>query len=508
MPGTLRPTAQLLSMDRNFNREINKDRKLIRNLVNLISCLLLVTSLTSATLAQDSSLVNLAEKSDWKSVATLIESGKEINQAQPDGMTTLHWAVFHQHHATIKRLLKSDADVDALTVYQVSPLSLACEFADVKIVESLLEAGADLESKRMGGERPLMIASRRGELSIVNQLVDRGAELDAKETGGQTALMWASANGHVEVVERLVKAGADKNLKTWSGFTAMFFAARQGKTDVVMSLLDAGVDVNSIMEPKNSGGRRPRKRTSALLLAVESGHYELALKLVECGADPNDQRSGYAPLHAVSWVRKTKRGDDPDGDPPPRGSGKLTSSQFVRQLIAAGADVNLALAEGKAKGKAKLNHKNGTPFLFAASTADLPLMKLLIELGADPTINNADGCTPLMAATGVGVVAVGEEPGTEEEVNLAIEYLIGLGIDPNVVDDNGETAMHGAAYRNFPGAVTVLASLGADPNVWNNKNKHNWTPHKIAEGYRPGSFKPSPATTAALDEALKVKIQN
>jgi ankyrin repeat protein len=242
---------------------------------------------------------------------------------------------------------------------------------------------------------------------------------------------------------------------------------------------------------------------SALMLAVESGHFQLALNLVNQGADPNDQRSGYAPLHAVTWVRKADKGDNVEGDPEPRGSGDLTSIDFVRELIKAGADVNLKIEKGKSPGKCKLNRKGLTPLLLASRTADIELMNLLLESGADPKLTNADGCTTIMAAAGVGVVAVGEEAGTEEEVDRAIEILAELGVDPNVVDKNGETAMHGAAYRNYPSAVTTLANLGADSAVWNRKNKHGWKPHDIASGKRPGSFKPSPPTERALDAAMK-----
>ena len=143
--------------------------------------------------------------------------------------------------------------------------------------------------------------------------------------------------------------------------------------------------------------------------------------------------------------------------------------------------------------------------LYAAKTADVPLMKVLVELGADPMISNADGCTPLMAATGVGVRSVNEEAGTEPEVVEAIDYLVSLGADVNTVDRNKETAMHGAAYRNFPLAVTRLAKHGADPQIWDHKNKSGWTPIMIAQGHRPGSFKPSPETEAALRAAMSNK---
>ena len=348
-----------------------------------------------------------------------------------------------------------------------------------------------------------MTAARTGNGEIIRALIANGADVDAAERKGQTALMWAAAEGNLEAVDQLIRSGADVNRKLKSGFNAMMFAARNGRTKVVQRLLDAGVDVNEVMKPANSNGRSPRRGTSALMLAVESGHFELAMSLVNSGADPNDQRSGYTPLHAMTWVRKANRGDGVDGDPPPRGSGLLHSLQFVRQLVAAGADVNRQLDSGSA-GRAKLNPRGATPFLFASKTADLPLLRLLLELGADPTIVNADGCTPLMAAAGIGVTAVGEEAGTEPEVIEVVKLLVDLGADPNTVDRNGETAMHGAAYRCFPRVVDVLADAGADPKVWNQENKHGWTPQLIAAGHRPGSFKPSPETIAAIENAIAV----
>src|SRR5207245_1846628 len=105
------------------------------------------------------------------------------------------------------------------------------------------------------------------------------------------------------------------------------------------------------------------------------------------------------PLHVLSWVRKPNRGDDPDGQPPPTGSGKLTSLQFARQLAKLGADVNRRLEKGTS-GRGKLTTTGATAFLLASKTADLPYMKLLVELGADPLLANKDGATPLMAAAG------------------------------------------------------------------------------------------------------------
>ena len=129
-------------------------------------------------------------------------------------------------------------------------------------------------------------------------------------------------------------------------------------------------------------------------------------------------------------------------------------------------------------------------------------MRALLGHGADPRLTNADHCTPLMAAAGVGSLAPDEEPGSEPEALEAVAMLIELGNDVNAVDDNGETAMHGAAYKNVPKVVQLLADRGAKVEVWDRKNKHGWTPLSIAEGHRPGNFKPSPETIDALRRLL------
>ncbi|MGB7326778.1 MAG: ankyrin repeat domain-containing protein, partial [Rubripirellula sp.] len=400
----------------------------------------------------------------------------------------------------IARAIADGVDPDVPNAYGVTPLSVACTYGRTEVVKVLLAAGADANKEIAGGETPLMTAARTGNATIVQMLIESGAVTDETERRGQTALMWAAAEGNTDVVDALIHAGAELGLRTKQGFTAMLFAAREGRIETCKRLVQAGVDVNDVMDPDNTKGRNPRKGSSALLLAVESGHFELALWLVASGADPNDQRSGYSPLHAITWVRKTDRGDNVQGDPEPRGSGSVHSLQFVRAMVDAGADVNAKLNKGSG-GKARLNHRGATPFLLAAKTADLPLLELLLELGADPKLTNADDCNALMATAGIGVIAVGEEAGTEPEVLAVIDWLVKLGLDPNHVDANGETAMHGAAYRNYPLAVARLAARGADPLVWDQKNKHGWTPTMIASGKRPGSFKPSPETIAALDQA-------
>lgn len=453
--------------------------------------------------AANSALVEFVEQENWDAASKLFHSdGVDVNLSQPDGMTALHWAVFHNHLELVTELISSGANPKAETEYGISPLVIACQNGHAPIAAVLLSHGADANSEVAGGETCLMMAARQGNPKVVQVLLDRGAEVDETERKGQTALMWAASAGNADAVGVLLKAGADIGKSLQSGFDALKFAAREGRIEVVAKLLEAGADVNAVMKPKSTSGRAPRDRMSPLMLAVESGHFELAIYLVSQGADPNDERSGFAPLHALSWVRRANRGDSVFGDPPPRGSGQLHSLQFVREIVAAGADVNMKLRKGSG-GRAKLTMRGATPFLLAAKTVDLPLMKLLLELGADPTFTNVDGCTPLMAVAGIGVTAVGEEPGSEDEVLAAIDWLVSLGADPNVVDENKETAMHGAAYRQYPLVATKLSDIGADPKIWNHKNKYGWTPQLIAAGHRPGSFKPSQAMMDAVAAALE-----
>src|SRR6185295_9513308 len=131
------------------------------------------------------------------------------------------------------------------------------------------------------------------------------------------------------------------------------------------------------------------------------------------------------------------------------------------------------------------------------------LMRLLAQLGADPLLPNVDQTTPLMVAAGVGTQAPGEDPGTEPEVLEAVNVALELGNDLNGVDKNGETAMHGAAYKHVPSVVHFLAEKGARLEVWNRQNEKGWTPLKIAEGIQRGmNVVSSPPTAAAIREAM------
>ena len=444
-------------------------------------------------------LLAAAERNDWPAVWQAQTAGGDITTAAADGMTALHWAAFHGRSDAARRLLEAGVPVDAASEYGVTPLQIAVSAPDAELTGVLLDAGADVHQRSAGHVTPLLHAARAGDPQVIARLLEAGAKTDDKERSGQTPLMWAAAAGNGEAVQALVDAEAQVDATSGQGFTALMFAARDGHPDVVRRLYESGAQINLGFDPQRKGGRTPRKGSTALTLAVESGHFELALQLVRYGADPNDQRSGFTPLHMLSWVRKPNRGEGVDGDPPPRGSGNVSALQFVRELAAAGADVNARLNRGRI-GKAVLTEKGATPFLLAARTADVPLMKVLLEQGADPKTPNADGCTAPIACAGVGVRAVGEYAGTEPEVMDAIDYLLDLGLDLNTVDDNGETVLHGAAYRNYPLLVAHLGRRGVDVATCDHRNKYGWSPVMIAQGKRPGSFKPSPETVAALQE--------
>jgi ankyrin repeat protein len=423
-----------------------------------------------------------------------------------DPTTPLHVAANQDDLKAVQRLLRAGANVKAANRYGVTPLSLACTNGNGAMVELLLKAGADPNTALPGGETALMTAARTGKVEAVKALLSHGAIVDAKEVRrGQTALMWAAAEGHVDVLEALLKAGAGFRARLDSGFTPLLFAVREGKIGVVRALLKAGASVNEIIETPKTSGRRlsqgglPRTGTSALILAVANAHYEVAAFLLDAGADPNAIGPGYTALHAVSWVRKPGGGDN---DPAPQGSGTMTSLEIVRKLVAKGAKVNARMTKKVNVGLTSLNTLGATPFFLAARTADAQLMRELAALGADPLLPNADNSTPLMAAAGLGTRSPGEDAGTETEVVEALQAALDLGANLDAVDNNGETAMHGAAYKNLPAAVEFLAAKGAKIEIWNRKNSFGWTPLIIAEGHRFGNFKPSPVTIAAFHRVL------
>lgn len=451
-------------------------------------------------------LADAVEAGDREAVRVFLDYGVNVNARQLNGMTALHWAVYRDDLKMVDQLLEAGADISATNRYGVAPISLACLNGNGTIVKRLLELGADPNATRPGGETALMTAARTGRIGAVRALLEHGAEVQAKEERrGQNALMWAAAEGQVEVVKELIAAGADYRERLGSGFTALLFAVRQGELGVVKALVEAGADVNETVESghgsrRGYGGGPPRIGASALHLAVRNAHFELAGYLLDEGADPDPAVPGYTPLHLVPVVRKPGVGDN---DPPPEGSGTMTSIEIVRKLVNEGADVNARMTKRVNLNNTRLDEEGATPFLLASLTADAELMQVLIDLGADPSITNDEESTPLMVAAGLATRSPGEDAGTEQEVLEAVKLLLELGADVNAVNEEGETAMHAAAYKNLPKVVEFLAANGADIEIWNRENKFGWTPLVIAQGYRHGNFKPSPPTVAAVERVMR-----
>jgi len=471
---------------------------------------LLVLGLSGATLAAERATVaDAAERRDPARVRALLQSGVDVNAAQIDGTTALHWAAYHDDAEIAALLMRAGARVNALNRYGVPPVAVACENGSGGVVKLLLAAGADANATMKSGETVLMMAARSGKLEAVNALLAHGARHDARERHGQTALMWAAAEGHAAVVRALLDAGADISATLDSGFTPFFFAVREGRIDVVRALLHAGVDVNATLQPRETrGGPAPykpaAKGTSPLLLAVQNGHFELAIALVDAGADPNDRRTGFTPLHTLTWVRKPDSSDV--SEPPPLGSGRITSLQFVREIVKRGANVNLRLDKGAPKvpnSSTRVGTEGATAMLLAADRSDVPLMRLLVELGADPLVPNFNNTTPLMMAAGLGTTEPLEEAGEEPEAVEAVKMLLDLGADVNAVDNNGDTAMNGAAYNNYPLVVKLLAERGADPQIWKQANKQGVTPLFAAEGYIGRLPRPDPPTIEAVTRLMR-----
>jgi uncharacterized protein len=428
-------------------------------------------------------------------ISASVAVGRQVDGNLGGEIAELHEAAYREDVAAARELVRQGVNVNAANRYGVTALALACLSGNIDMVELLLDAGADVQKKPQSGESLLLIAARVGKPEPVRALLRHGADVDAKDRKGQTAIMWAAAEGHLQAVDVLIEAGSDFESPLASGFTPLFFAVRQGHTSVALRLLDSGVDINEVMQPERKAAKGPQAGVSPLLMAVENGHFELAVALLNAGADPNDDRAGYTALHAIVSVRKPIRGD---GDPPPIGSGAMDSLEFVRQLVNHGAMVD-ALHPKQNSAGARLNRTAATPFLLASETGDLPLMRLLLKLGANPLVENVDQCTPLLAAAGVGVLGDGDESaGTEEEAIAAVKLLLERGCDINATDLQGNTAMHGAAYKSWTHLIQFLADNGADPDIWNRRNRRGWTPMMIAEGNRPGNFRPSQETIEAL----------
>jgi ankyrin repeat protein len=449
--------------------------------------------LGAMALRAQSSLADAARSGDAAAVRAMLARKADVHAVAADGTTALHWAVQLDDLAMVEALLRAGAKAAAATRLGVTPLYLAATNGSAAVVTRLLGAGADPNTAMPDGETVLMTASRAGNVDAVRVLLDRGADFRRKEPAkGQTALMWAAAENNAGVVKLLVERGADVKERSKSGsFTPYLFAVRGGHIDAAKALLDAGVSANESLPDG----------TSALVLAVINAHYELASVLLDRGANANADGQGWTALHQIAWSRRHNAGFNLPG---PVATGGVDSLDLVRKLVAKGADVNARQKREPRDGNRNmLNRLGSTPFLLAAKADDVPLMRVLLECGADARLATNNGTTPLMAAAGVGIWAPGENPGTHEEALAAVRIALEAGGDVNAIDKEGETALHGAVYRG--GAIPVIQFLidkGARLDV---VNKKGWTPLTAADGveYTPAVLKRYPEAAALLRRTMR-----
>lgn len=426
-------------------------------------------------------LIEAIKQGDNENVGSII-SQADVNNADMEGATALHWAVRTDNLKAVEQLIQAGADVNRANPYGVTPVWLACTNRNTPIIEKLLAAGADPDAVLETGDSVLMNCVRTGTTKAVEALIRNGAEVNKSEpTKGQTALMWSVAGKYPDITRLLIGNGADITAATGSGFTALLFAARSGDIESARLLVEAGADPNETSPEYGN----------ALLIASASGHDELALFLMGAGANIDaEDVNGLTPLHhAVRGGLALLNGVIYDASYRTR---PLNSLALATALLEAGADPNKQIKQNKMLGPdgAPFVMEGSTPFMLAAASADIPMMRLLFTYGADPLLTNSEGITPLMAAaqaacTGTCAYQGGGNVARKQDVEIAlmaVRYLVEMGADINRADNRHRTAMHVAAFTGADAVVQYLADQGAEVDV---KNIYNETPWSMASGLSP-----------------------
>jgi ankyrin repeat protein len=477
--------------------------KQIRLAGAFLLALLLVASAAATRAADgDPGLVAAARGQDRQQVRTLLGQRADVNVRDDDGATALLWAAHWNDVETADLLIRAGADANAANIFKVTPLSLACTNGSAPLVDLLLKAGANPNTPIGTGETPLMTCAATGNADAVKMLFTRGANLNATEPSqGQTALMWAASERHPNVVSTLVELGADTGARSKRGFSAIHFAAREGDLESVKRLIAAGVDMNlrvrleSEVKPvadtgyQGGGGQGGRVNESTmsigatpLLVATVRGHVPLALYLLEQGADPNVGDAGFTPLHWASgtWEGAFSNAVFGFADSMSGIQDRPAKLQLVKALLARGANPDARMTRrppGFANGYE--DAVGATPFVLASSIADLEMMRLLAEGGADPKQVTGTNTNALVAATGLGH-GTDYHPVTEEQALAAVNYLLELGVDPKGFTTFNENALFGPSYRGWNTLLKLLVEKGADVNI---VSKAGVTPWLAASGF-------------------------
>jgi ankyrin repeat protein len=448
--------------------------------------LLVAIVVASLSAASGTTLIDAVKAGDRAAVRTLL-TRSTVNTAGADGMTALHWAVRADDVETTQLLIRTGANAGAANRYGVTPLSLAATNGNAVITRALIKAGANANAIGPDGETVLMIAARAGNADVVSALVSGGANVNAVESWqGQTALMWAAAENRRPAHRARAPHGADLNVRSKElnfpeyryetngmavfqlpkgGWTALMYAARQNAMDAAAALADVHADLNATTKQEG---------TTALQIAIINIHYDLANLLLDKGANPNVvDNSGMTALYAAVDMRAPA---NMLTRPEPKLRDTLDALGIVKSLLAHGANPNIQLKKpiiGRHQnlvGDGQLT-EGSTALARAAKASDIPVMKVLLDGGADATLTLANRSTTAILAAGGQV----REPEALEAVKLLVDH----GVDVNAFNTNGQTLAHIAAQRGQNSMIEYLASQGAKLD---RRDKQGRTPLDLALG--------------------------
>jgi ankyrin repeat protein len=458
---------------------------------------LLAAALLAATVAVGGDVLRLSDAvraGNRDAVRALLKNKADVNAAEPDGTTPLHWAAQSDDVEMTRMLLAAGASARVANRYGSTPLSLAAINGNAAIIEMLIAAGADPNATVAQGQTVLMTAARTGNVAAVKTLLDHGANIAAREDLlGETALMWAASENHAAVVSLLIERGADANGRSKTvafpkdrfglegvltflprgNWTPLMYAARDGAADAARALAAAGADLDAV-DPE---------QTTALVRAITNAHFDTAAVLIEHGADTNIADSvGMGPLYTAVDMNSL---GEVYGRPPRRVNDRRTALDIVAMLLDYGADANArlktaTLTRAHTPGDPVLG-EGTTPLMRAAMHGDYRAMEILLAHGADVSLVQKNGGNALMLASGLGrgQSAFSEDVGTEPEMLNAVQLALQHGADVNAVNDSGATALHYAARSGLNSVVTVLAGRGA---ILDAKDKQGRTPSDAAVG--------------------------
>jgi ankyrin repeat protein len=233
--------------------------------------LLLVLLSATACLA-DPQLIDAVKRAGVTQVRALLAQHADVNAADADGSTALHWAAQRDNLELVDLLLAAGANAKAATRYNVTPLSLACTNGDAAIIEHLLQAGADPNGTSEEGQTALMTAALTGQPDALKVLLAHGANPNVKEPyKGQTALMWAASEGNAAAEALLIEFGADVKAKSNGGFTPLLFAVRNDHRDAAKVLLDQRLFRNG---RRSAGSRRGSQRARSPRLGAAGSYMD------------------------------------------------------------------------------------------------------------------------------------------------------------------------------------------------------------------------------------------